>query len=171
MAFSISVRPPSSLILRVEKFVCAPAPFQSPCKVTLCQLVKFQILKNCSLTCLHGLGVHGDHDTEVLSNTVEEEAAHPEVISHLDALAGSNLELPLGGHDLGVGAGDVDAGVHAGAVVRLHDVTTVDLVGTHTAVVGALGSGEAVLGPSERMLVLLRKKVLELKQSQSNFLF
>merc|ERR1719400_2635345 len=29
-AFSISVRPPSCLIARVEKLVCAPAPFQSP---------------------------------------------------------------------------------------------------------------------------------------------
>ncbi len=40
---------------------------------------------------LHGLGVHGDHHAKVLSHAVEEEAGHPQVVSHLDALAGTNL--------------------------------------------------------------------------------
>ena len=40
----------------------------------------------------------------------------------------SDLELPLCGHDLGVGAADPDAGVQAGAVVSLHDVSPVHLV-------------------------------------------
>ena len=42
--------------------------------------------------------------------------------------AESDLELPLGGHDLGVGAADPDAGVQTGAVVSLHDVAAVHLV-------------------------------------------
>ncbi len=70
------------------------------------------------------------------------------------------LELPLGGHHLGIGTGDVDAGVHAGAVVGLNDVAAVDLVGPHAAVVGPLGPGEAVLGPAERVLVLVQEGVL-----------
>ena len=40
----------------------------------------------------------------------------------------SDLELPLCGHDLGVGAADPDAGVQTGAVVSLHDVSPVHLV-------------------------------------------
>ncbi len=60
---------------------------------------------------LHGLGVHGHDDAEVLGDSVEEEAAHPQVVAHLNTFARSDLELPLSGHDLGVGAGDVHAGV------------------------------------------------------------
>ena len=39
----------------------------------------------------------------------------------------TDLELPLGGHDLGVGAADPDPGVETGAVVSLHDVPAVHL--------------------------------------------
>lgn len=31
---------------------------------------------------LDGLGLEGDADTELLSNTVEDEAGHPEVVAH-----------------------------------------------------------------------------------------
>lgn len=61
---------------------------------------------------------------------------------------GANLVLPLSRHDLGICTGDVDLGVQAGTVVGLDDVTAEDLAGTDTAVVGALGSGETVLGPA-----------------------
>ena len=47
-----------------------------------------------------------------------------------------------------------DAGIQAGSVVSLNNITTVNTVGTNTAVVGTLGSGEPVLGPSEGMSVL-----------------
>jgi len=33
-----------------------------------------------------------------------------------DTLTGSNLELPLGGHDLGVNTGDLDSGVEASSL-------------------------------------------------------
>ena len=39
----------------------------------------------------------------------------------------AHLELPLGGHHLGVGAADPDAGVQTGAVVSLHNVTPIHL--------------------------------------------
>ena len=42
----------------------------------------------------------------------------------------------------------------------LDDVTAVDLVGADAAIVGALGTGEAVLGPSEGVLVLVQQGVL-----------
>ena len=44
--------------------------------------------------------------------------------------------------------------------MSLDDVTAIDLVGTNTAVVGSLGSGEPVLGPSEGVHVLVQEGVL-----------
>lgn len=87
---------------------------------------------------LDGLGVPGDAGTEVLGDASEEEAGSPEVVTHLDTLARADLELPLAGHDLGVGARDLDAGVKAGLVVGLDDVTEDDLAAADTAVVRAL---------------------------------
>merc|ERR1719150_901937 len=109
---------------------------------------------------LHGLRVEADHYPKVLSDPAEEVAGDPEVVAHLDALAGSDLVLPLCGHHLGVGAGDPDPGIETGAVVSLHNVPSVDLVCPHTAVVGTLGSGEPVLWPSEGVLVLVQQGVL-----------
>jgi hypothetical protein len=80
-----------------------------------------------------------------------------------DAVDWADLEFPLSGHDLGVGARDVDLGVQAGAVVSLDDVTAEDLAGTDTAVVGALGSREAVLGPAVRPAVDVEEGVLLLE--------
>lgn len=88
-----------------------------------------------------GLGVPRDLGAKVLRNTGEEEAGDPEVVTHVDALDGANLELPLGGHDLGVGARDADASVETGLVVGLDDVALDDLAGAYTAVVGALAGG------------------------------
>ena len=44
---------------------------------------------------LHGLGVHGDDDSELFGRSVEQESGHPEFVSHRDAFAGTDLELPL----------------------------------------------------------------------------
>jgi hypothetical protein len=73
---------------------------------------------------------------------------HPELITHLNSLARSNLELPLGGHDLGVGARDLNACVKTGSVVSFDNVSTVDVVGADSAVVRSLGSWVSLLGPS-----------------------
>ena len=97
---------------------------------------------------LDGLGVEGDADTKLFSDTVEKETGHPEVITHIDARAGANLVLPLGRHDLGVDTRDVDTGVQAGTVVSLDDITAVDLAGTDTTVVRTLGTGETATGPA-----------------------
>ena len=49
---------------------------------------------------LHRLGVKSDEESEVLGYPVQQIARHPEVIPHLNTLAGTNLELPLSWHDL-----------------------------------------------------------------------
>lgn len=105
----------------------------------------------------HGLGVHGDAGAEDLSNAVEQETGDPQLVTHCDALARTDLELPLGRHNLGVGAGDVDASVQACLVVCLDDVTLDDLAGTDTAVVRTLGCRETVgrLFGSAMQLVLV----------------
>lgn len=59
---------------------------------------------------LHGLGVDGNLDAKVLSDTGKEETGDPKLVTHLDALARTNLVLPLGGHDLGIGTRDLDTG-------------------------------------------------------------
>jgi hypothetical protein len=101
---------------------------------------------------LEGLGVKRDGDTPLLSDADEEEPrremkrmsgridgverlgrnspGHPEVVTHVLAGAGSDLELPLGRHDLGVDARDGDSGVEAGAVVSLDHVASVNLAGS-----------------------------------------
>ena len=106
----------------------------------------------------HGLGVERDVDAKVFGDAVQDVARHPQIVAHLDALARAHLELPLGRHDFGVGAADLDAGVERGAVVGLDDVAAEDFVGADAAVVGTLRSGEAVLGPAERVQVLKRKR-------------
>jgi hypothetical protein len=73
------------------------------------------------------------------------------------------LVFPLCGHDLGVGARDVDLSVQAGLVVGLDDVTAEDLAGTYTAVVWTLGRGETVLGPAIGPAKLVEKSVFLLE--------
>lgn len=112
---------------------------------------------------LHGLGVDGDLDTKVLSNTGKEEASHPKLVTHLNAVTGTNLVLPLGGHDFGVGARDLDASEEAGLVVSLDDVTHDNLASTDTAVVRTLGSGETTGGPAKRSVIEIKEGVLLLE--------
>jgi hypothetical protein len=57
---------------------------------------------------------HGD--TPLLTDPQQEEPSHPEVVTHLDTLAGSDLELPLSGHDLGVDTRDLDPSVKTSAL-------------------------------------------------------
>lgn len=58
-----------------------------------------------------GLGVQGDLDAELLSDAGKEETGHPELVTHADADARADLELPLTGQNLGVGTRDVDASI------------------------------------------------------------
>ena len=134
---------------------------------------------------LDGLGLEGDTDTELLSDTVEDETGHPEVVTHcidrlaclansdqfwvngakltVNAGARANLVLPLRGHDLGVDTGDVDTSVQASPVVSLDNVTAVDLASTDTTVVRTLGTGETATGPAIRPAIGTEKGVLLLQ--------
>jgi hypothetical protein len=109
------------------------------------------------------LGVERDLDAEILSDTVEEVTGNPKVVTHLDTLTRANLELPLRRKNLGIDTGDLYVGIKAGTVVGLHDITAVDLAGSDTAVVGALGTRETALGPAIGCTELVEKGVLLLE--------
>ena len=49
---------------------------------------------------LHRLRVQSNEKSEILGDSVQEIARHPEIIPHLNPLAGTHLELPLCRHDL-----------------------------------------------------------------------
>ena len=95
------------------------------------------------------LGGEGNVDVVVLSDTVEEVAGNVDLVTDCDTFNGSDLVLPLTGHNLGVGAGDLDTSVEAGLVVSVGDGTTEGDVGTSGAVVGTLSTGVAIVGPAE----------------------
>jgi len=127
------------------------------------------------------LGREGDLGAELFRHAVEEEAGHPHVVAHcrsisagafpsvfgvgltFNAGARADLVLPLRGHDLGVGAGDVDVGVQASLVMRLDDIAAEDLAGAVAAVVGSLRGREAVPGPAVRPARRVEQRVLLLQ--------
>ena len=75
----------------------------------------------------YGLGAEGDLDTPLLGKTDEEVTGHPEMITHLNALARPNLELPLGRHDLGIDPANLDTRVQTDTVVGFNQVTCENL--------------------------------------------
>jgi len=72
------------------------------------------------------------------------------LITDVDTSTGANLVLPLSGHDLSVGARNVDTSIKAGLVVDVSDDASEGDVGSDRAVVRSLSSGETIVGPSER---------------------
>ena len=108
----------------------------------------------------HSLRVHRHIHTPFLSDTVEQVAGHREVVTHLNALARTDLELPLRWHHFSVDARVVDTGVKACTVVSLDNITTHDTARADTTVVRTLRSGETALGPAIRTAISAHKRVL-----------
>jgi len=92
------------------------------------------------------------------------------VVTHGDAFTGTNLELPLRGHDLGVDTRDVDARVEAGTVMSLDEITGEDLAGASTAVIGTLRARETTLGPAEGVAIDVEESVLLLETEPGDVL-
>lgn len=110
-----------------------------------------------------GLGVERGHNAKIFTDPVQKEARHPQVVTHVYAFARPNLELPLegnvnqlrletlrqaalgsvcgghylSGHHFRVGAADLDSGIKTGSIVSLHNISTIGLISSHTAVVGS----------------------------------
>ena len=96
-----------------------------------------------------GLGVVADKHAEVLTHAEHDVAGKPEAVTGVDALARTNLVLPLARHHFSVAATDGDASVEASTVVGIHNVAAKSAVDTNTAVVGALRAREAALRPAK----------------------
>lgn len=79
------------------------------------------------------------------------------------------MVFPLGRHNLSIGAGDLDLGVQAGLVMSLNNIAAHDLASSNTAVVWALWSWKAVLGPAVWPAVEPEESVLLLKTEPEFF--
>lgn len=71
--------------------------------------------------------MEGDLDAPLLCDADKEVAGYPELVSHGDALARPDLELPLRRHDFSIDTADPNAGIEAGTVVSLNQITGDDL--------------------------------------------
>lgn len=117
-------------------------------------------------------------DTPLLGDTDEEITCHPEVVSHRDTLARTDLELPLRRHNLSVDTANVNTSIETSAIMRLNEITgenfastcTISLgrvlfgtprtLHTSTAVVRALRAGETALGPTVWSAIYIKKSIL-----------
>ena len=106
------------------------------------------------------LGVEGDDHVVVLGDAVQQPAGDIEMVADGQRVGCADLELPLAGHDLGVGALDQQTGVDARLGVLFDDLAADDAAGADAAVVRPLRCGEAVVGEAERCAVELEHRVL-----------
>jgi len=99
---------------------------------------------------LDGLGADVDFDVEVLGAALHDLAHEPELVSHVDADAGPDLDFVLAAHHFAVGAGDVEAGHQALEKQRVREQTPEAVFAAHRAVLRALRLRLAVLREAER---------------------
>lgn len=81
----------------------------------------------------------------------------------LDTFARANLEFPLSRHYLGVDTRNLDASIQTRFVVRLDDISAVDLTSTNPTVIWSLGARETALGPTVRPAIRAKKSVFLLE--------
>merc|ERR1712046_527856 len=109
----------------------------------------------------HWLGIESHIDTHQLAHTNHEIPRHPHLITRGNALARTNLVLPLSRHDLSIDTRDSDASVQASLVVRVSNWSPESTVETCSAVVRSLGSRETSLRETEwANSILLEESVL-----------
>lgn len=102
----------------------------------------------------------GNHDAELLGDSDEEESCEPHLVGCVNTGRWSDLEFPLGGHDLGVDARDRDLAVKARLVVCLDKITSKDFTGADTAIVWSLWRGETASGPAVWSSLFVHEGVL-----------
>ena len=92
--------------------------------------------------------VNGLH---ILADAIEQPAGQPQVVANGRRADWADLKLPLRRHNLAVDTGNCQPGVQAGVQVLFNHGPAVNFVGADTAVVAALGCGEAVVRPAQRL--------------------
>jgi len=76
------------------------------------------------------------------------------MIRNSESVRGSDLELPLTRHHLGIDTAQEDTGVETRGHVFLNELTTEDLVTSNTAIEWSLLGWVAACGPTKRSTVL-----------------
>ena len=113
---------------------------------------------------LDGLGGEADQHVEILGDAVQQPAGDVHLVTDGGRAERADLELPLPGHDLGIGARDRQAGVDAGLRVDLDDLAAHDAVGADAAVVRALRGRHPAAGrEAERRTVETQHRVFLLE--------
>jgi hypothetical protein len=81
----------------------------------------------------------------------------------VNALAGADLEFPLSRHNLSISTRDENAGVQAGLVMSLDDISAEDLSRAHTTIVWTLRTWETIDWPAIRSVGHIKECVFLLK--------
>lgn len=76
----------------------------------------------------------------------------------------------LSRHDFCVGARDIDTSVKCSTIMSFDNITSENLVGSYTAIVRALRTGEAILWPAERMEIVIEQRIF-LLNAEPGFIF
>merc|ERR1719244_511438 len=108
----------------------------------------------------HWLGVKGDYYTKIFSNPLQGIPGHPEIITHINTLSGSNLVFPLGRHNLCIGSRDPNTSKQTGSVVSLNNISAINPASSNPAVVRSLWARETILGTTKWMTILIQESVL-----------
>ena len=108
----------------------------------------------------HSLRVHRNAHTPIFSNAVQEETSHRQMVTHLNAFAWTNLELPLRRHHFRIDTRVVDTSVKTRTVVSFNDVATNHTARSDTTVVRALRTREAAYRPAKRPTIGTHERVL-----------
>lgn len=107
------------------------------------------------------LGVDAGLNLVVLGDSVKNVSGDVEVVSHLDGVTDTNLELPLRSHDFGVESADLDSSSEAVVKVLLDDGSSEGNGSTSRAVVRTLSTFtrlslvEPLVGEVNEILLLL----------------
>lgn len=127
-----------------------------------------------SIPLFEDLRVVADHNAMLFGDSHEEISGNPEMVTHLDTSAWSNLELPLAWHDLCVCTRDVDTSVETSLVVSIGNSSSKAYVGSDRAVVWTLRTWIPIRGPSKWMsveLVMLGQEGVLLLNAKPRLLF
>ena len=95
---------------------------------------------------LHRLRLERDDHAVFLGDAVKQVTGHVQVVAHLEQTRGTDLELPLAGHDLRVDSCELETRRQAGIDMIVGNFAAENAIRAGTAVVGALGSRVTAVG-------------------------
>mmetsp|Transcript_227 Transcript_227/g.1781 ORF Transcript_227/g.1781 Transcript_227/m.1781 type:complete len:387 (-) Transcript_227:27-1187(-) len=113
-----------------------------------------------------GLRIERSDNIVELCDAKHEISAHPQMVTHFDAQAWSNLVFPLSRHNFCIDAANFHASIEASLVVGLDDVAPNRNACSSAAVIRSLRTREPVFGPAQWPLCLAVKECVFLLNSK-----